>query len=323
MGIKILGTGSYLPPLSVTNVDMETCVDTSDEWIYTRTGIRSRHFVEEDTNLSLAYAAAKRAIDAANIEREQIGVVVAATITSDYFTPSLACMLQRDLGLPEEILAFDLGAACSGFVYGLQVAHALLADAPGKVALVLGCEVLSKITNFEDRSTCVLFGDGAGAAIVSREDQAPYFFHSGAKGDSETLYCPGPSIKPNPFVKREAVEDSSYVRMDGAEVFRFAVESFCKSTGHILEQANLQATDIDFYVCHQANERIIKAAAKKLNVPLEKFFMNIDHCGNTSAASVPIAFDELARSGQLFDGAKLVLSGFGGGLTYGAAYFIW
>lgn len=319
-----MSTGRYVPTLSVTNAMLETIVETSDEWITSRTGICSRTIAaEHETTLSMAASAAENALLAAKIPRERIGVLISATITGDYATPSLSCLLQKTLGLPNEILALDLNGACSGFVYALKTAHALLAGQEGKCALVIGCDMLSKIVDYTDRSTCILFGDGAGAAIVARSESGAFFFDAGAQGDSEILSARLGYFANNPFASRSADAKPMAFRMNGAEVFRFAVEHAPKSVLSVLDQAQKTTGQIDHFVFHQANERIIQSVAKKLNIPLEKCFLNIDHVGNTSAASIAIALDELAHSGRLRRGDSVVLSAFGGGLTYGSIYFTW
>jgi 3-oxoacyl-[acyl-carrier-protein] synthase-3 len=322
-GLKILGTGSCVPNHSVTNQMLETVVDTSDDWISSRTGIRSRCIANGDTNLTMAKAAAERAIEAAGIKNSDIEVVLCATITNEYVTPSLSCLLQRELGLNEEVLAFDINAACSGFVYALNTAHSLLQKTSNKYALVVGSEVLSKIMDFTDRNTCVLFGDGSGAVVVKLSRRMPFLFNSGARGDNLVLNCPAIYESNNPFSQNTNEKKAGFLQMDGSEVFRFAVESIKKSIMALLEKAQVSPEEIDHYVLHQANSRIICTAAKRLGAPIERFFMNIEKRGNTSAASIPIALDEMRTSGRLKRGDKLVLSGFGGGLTYGSVYMAW
>jgi 3-oxoacyl-[acyl-carrier-protein] synthase-3 len=322
-GLKIIGTGSYVPEHSVTNKMFESIVDTSDEWISSRTGIKTRCISDGETNFFMALSAAEMAIKSAKIKNSEIGVIICATITNEYITPSLSCLLQRELSLNEEVLTFDINAACSGFVYALNLAHSLLPAASGKYALIIGSELLSKIVDFNDRDTCVLFGDGAGAAVVKLARSVPFFFNAGAKGDSKVLYCPGVTWRKSPFSKNTPEQPPSFLHMDGSEVFRFAVDSIKKSISVILEKAKLKPEEIDHYVLHQANARIINMAAKRLGAPIEKFFMNIDKRGNTSAASIPIALDEMNRTGKLRKGHKVILSGFGGGLTYGSAYLTW
>ena len=322
-GIKILGTGSYMPVNRIDNAMLEAIVDTSDEWIRTRTGIESRCFASGESNLYMASTACSQAIQSSGIDKGEITVVICATITGDYLTPSLSCCLQKELDLPQNALFFDINAACSGFVYALDIAHALLQRARKGYALIVGSEMLSRVTDFTDRNTCVLFGDGAGAAVISLSDDRPFFFDAGAKGDCESLSCPSGAAGDNPFYNNTAEKLPSFIHMNGQEVFRFAVESMVKSVNTVLEQAGIAAGDIDWLVCHQANARIITAASKKLDIPIEKFFMNIATHGNTSSASIPLALDEMNSKNLLRRGDKIILAGFGGGLTYGTAYLIW
>lgn len=309
-GIKLMGTGSALPAQEVTNFDLEKKVDTSDEWIVTRTGISSRHYCTgEENHLSLCTAAARRALESAGIGAEQIGVCLVATLTQDTMTPSTACVLQKELGMPEDTVCFDLNAACAGFVYGLHTAECLLAASARKYALVIGCEVLSRITDFTDRSTCVLFGDGAGAAVVEwREDYPSLCAVMGSRGNREVLMIPG--------VNTGA---PSYIHMDGKEVFRFAVDVLPRCAREVAARAGIGLDEVDHFVFHQANQRILDFAIKKLRLDPEKCAGNIAHTGNTSAASVPILLDELVRSGQLHSGQKVLCAGFGGGLTWAGA----
>lgn len=322
-GLKVRGTGSYIPPLSVSNDMMTQIVDTSDQWIVSRTGIKTRHFAAEEDHRQMAAIAAQRAMADAGVAPEDIALVICAVITGDYHTPSLACLLQRDLKLPERIFAFDVNGACSGFVYSLNLAHALLPASPGKYALVVGSEILSRITDFSDRATCVLFGDGAGAAVLGLDHAAPFYFVGGCQGDDQSLVCRAAYAAENPFAPAAKAEAHPYIRMNGSEVYRFAVESFYKCVQELLRLTEKRAADIDHYLCHQANYRIISASAKKLGLGMERFFLNIESRGNTSAASVAIALDELWHSGSLQRGQSMILAGFGGGLTYGAAYLIW
>lgn len=309
-GIKLLSTGSALPRQCLTNEDMARRVDTSDEWIVSRTGIRSRHHCTgEETHTGLCLAAARQALERSGISPEQIGVCIVATLSADSLTPATACVLQRELGFPEDTVCFDLNAACSGFVYALHTAQCLLAAAPRKLGLVLGAEVLSRITDFTDRSTCVLFGDGAGAAVVEwREDYPSLHAVLGCRGNQEALYVPGVNTA-----------SPSFIHMDGQAVFRFAVEALPRCTRQVLEQAGLTADQVDRFVFHQANQRIIDFAVKKLGVDPAKCTGNIARTGNTSAASVPILLDELVCTGQLRSGQKALCVGFGGGLTWAGA----
>lgn len=309
-GIKLIGTGSALPAQEVTNFDLEKKVDTSDEWITTRTGIKSRHYCGEgEHHLSLCLAAARQAMERSGVTPAEVGVCLVATLTQDTMTPSAACVLQKELGLPEDTVCFDLNAACAGFVYGLHTAECLLAAAERKVGLVIGCEVLSRITDFTDRSTCVLFGDGAGAAVVRwGEDYPSLCAVMGSRGNSEVLYIPG--------VNTGA---PSYIHMDGKEVFRFAVDVLPRCTREVAAKAGISLDEVDHFVFHQANQRILDFAIKKLKLDPAKCAGNIARTGNTSAASVPILLDELVTSGQLRSDQKVLCAGFGGGLTWAGA----
>ena len=308
-GLKLLATGRCLPAAAVTNEDMRRYVDTSDEWITTRTGIRQRYFCAEGENaLTLASGAARQALADSGIPKEELGCVVCATVSADYATPSLSCLVQAELGLPEEIPVLDLNAACSGFLYAVAVARGLLAQNGKKYALIIGCEVLSRLMNMSDRSTCVLFGDGAGAAVFEAGPDFPFYALQGARGDKAILANgPGP-LAPD-------------LSMDGRAVFRFAVEALPHCIQGIQDQSGLSLEEVDWVVCHQANERIIDHCVKKLKAPAEKFYKNMARYGNTSAASIPIALDEMNRDGKLKPGQKILCVGFGGGLTWAAALF--
>ncbi len=307
--MKFSGTGSAAPAHVLTNDMLSTMVETSDEWIRERTGIRERRIAQKESAHDLALAAAQKALLAARstgVNSEDIDIVICATLGYEIRCPSLACCLQRDLGLREDILAFDLNAACSGFLYALVVASRFVAE--GKQVLLVGCETLSNFMDFTDRSTCILFGDGAGAAVVGPgEDTAPsdFYWVSEAQGNSEYLVV------------------DRYIHMEGQAVFKFAVEVLLRSIREVTVKAHWRPEDIDVFICHQANERIIKSAAKRLRLPLERFFMNLAHYGNTSAASIPLALDEALSAGVLYPGAKVVMAGFGGGLTAGAVCFTW
>lgn len=308
-GLKLLATGRCLPAAAVTNEDMRRYVDTSDEWITTRTGIRQRYFCAEGENaLTLACGAARQALADSGIPKEELGCVVCATVSADYATPSLSCLVQAELGLPEEIPVLDLNAACSGFLYAVAVARGLLAQNGKKYALIIGCEVLSRLMNMSDRSTCVLFGDGAGAAVFEAGADFPFYALQGARGDKAIL-----ANGPGPLAPE--------LSMDGRAVFRFAVEALPHCIQGIQDQSGLSLAEIDWVVCHQANERIIDHCVKKLKAPAEKFYKNMARYGNTSAASIPIALDEMNRDGKLKPGQKILCVGFGGGLTWAAALF--
>ena len=309
-GLKLLRTGSALPEQVVTNDDLTKMVDTSDEWISTRTGIRTRRCCAEgESHTSLCLAAARQALERAGVEPAEVGVCLVATLTGDHLTPAAACVLQRELGLPEDTVCFDLNAACSGFVYALHTAQCLLSAAPRKLGLVLGAEVLSRVTDYTDRGTCVLFGDGAGAAVVEwGEDYPSLHAVLGCRGNDEVLYTPG--------VNTGA---PSYIHMDGQAVFRFAVETVPRCISQVLDQAGLAAEDVDRFVFHQANQRIIDLAVRKLGLPPEKCTGNIARTGNTSAASVPLLLDELVSAGGLRSGQRALCVGFGAGLTWAGA----
>ena len=309
-GIKLLSTGSAVPSRVVTNDDLAKIVDTNDEWISTRTGIRSRrHCGEGESHTSLCLSAARQALGRSGVKPEDVGVCIVATLTPDWLTPAAACLLQKELGLPEDTVCFDLNAACSGFVYALHTAQCLLAAAPRKFGLVLGAEVLSRITDFTDRGTCVLFGDGAGAAVVEwREDYPSLHAVLGCRGNDEVLCAPG--------VHREK---PSYIHMDGQPVFRFAVDAVPRCAREVLSRAGLTPAEVDRFVFHQANQRIIDFAVKKLGIDPARCAGNIERTGNTSAASVPLLLDELITAGALRSGQKALCVGFGGGLTWAGA----
>ena len=311
-GVKIVGTGSALPGRVVTNDDMAKIVETSDEWISSRTGIRSRRYCDAqagESHRTLVRDAATRALEAAGIEPAQVGVCLVATFTADTCTPSAACLLQADLGMPEDTLCLDLNAACAGFVYGLHVAECLLPGAKRPYALVVGADTLSRVMDFSDRTTCVRFGDGAGAAVLECREGYPCL-HAvwGSRGDDASLYAPGVGC-----------EEPSYLHMDGRAVFRFATDVMPLATTQVLEAAGMRADEVDRFVFHQANKRIVDFAVRKLGLDPAKCEGNIDHTGNTSAGSVPILLDELVRAGELGSGDRVLLAGFGAGLTWAGA----
>ncbi len=306
-GIHIVSTGLGLPKKVVTNDDLSKIVDTNDEWIVTRTGIKSRYKCEEETCVSLATAAAKEAIESAKVAREEIGVLIVATQTSDYSFPSAACLVAKNLGLSEEITAFDVAAACSGFLMGLGAARGLLEASAKRYALVIGSEQLSKVLDYGDRSSCILFGDGAGAVLIESADN-PFRQKSWARGDIEVLNCFGTGC------------NDAKLRMNGKEVFRFAVNALEQAVVEILEEEKMTMKDMDYCICHQANARIIAHVQKKYPGFEDKFYMNIERFGNTSAASIPIVLDELNKAGKLKAGMKIVCAAFGAGLTWSGLY---
>jgi 3-oxoacyl-[acyl-carrier-protein] synthase-3 len=320
-GVKILGTGSYTPEKVMTNADLEKFVDTTDEWIVTRTGIRERHIAADDEPTSaLATQAARRALDAAGLTPDDLDLIVVATITPDKCFPNTACFVQQRLQAPRSA-CFSIEAACSGFVYGLDICSALLRTGRFKTALVIGAEKLSSIVNWKDRSTCVLFGDGAGAAIlgaVPAEEDCYLAAHLSADGNhSDILHIPagGSSM---PISQDVLKKEQQYMVMSGKEVFKLAVNCMASSARAALEQAGIAPEQVRWCIPHQANTRIIGAVAKALDFPDDRVFINVHKYGNTSAASIPIALDEAVRSGQVDRGDYLLLVAFGGGLTWGA-----
>ena len=306
MGTKIAGLGVYLPQKVLTNFDLEKMVDTSDEWITTRTGIKERRIAEDETVVDMAVEAAKGAIEAAGIDKEEIEAVILATLSPHLGFPATACLVQERLGLPPRAMSFDISAACSGFLYGLDIADAYLKSKKKKTVLVIGAEKLSSIVDWKDRSTCVLFGDGAGAAVVRYEENA--------ESDilSSKLYTKGSAWN---ILYREPC---GYLKMEGRKVFKEAVNGMTKSSLEAIEEAGLSPEDIDLVIPHQANFRIIKAVAEKLGIPLEKVYVNVDRYGNTSAASIPIAMYEAVKEGKLKRGMNVLLTAMGGGLTWGS-----
>ena len=320
MTTRIIGTGSSLPQTVVTNDFLADIMDTSDEWIRTRTGIRERRLVKEETTSSMCIEASRKALADARMAAEDIDLIVVGTITGDYVTPSTACEIQAGIGAVNAV-AFDLNAACSGFLFALHTAHAYLQAGIYRNALVLGAETLSKIMDWGDRSTCVLFGDGAGAAVVKKDESGLLAFEQGSDGArGRVLACAGRANN-NPLVSNPIAQ--SYVSMDGQEVYKFAVTTVPRSIKRVLDQAGLVPEDVDYYVLHQANIRIIQSVAKRLKLSEDKFPISLDHCGNISAGSVPILLDEMNRKGMLKPGMKIVMSGFGAGLTWGTALVEW
>lgn len=298
-GLEILATGRAVPDNVVTNDDLSKIMDTNDEWISTRTGIKCRAFCTEEKNWQLAKAAAESAIHHAKIDRKQIGLLIVATFTPDFAAPSMACILQKELGLSHHIVAFDLNAACSGFLYGIGVAHSMMSNIEKPYALVIGSEQISTRLDMDDRTTSVLFGDGAGAVVLKKSDKQ-FYSVLGAEGDLEILGC-----------------DGKHIYMDGGKVFKSAVKTITHITEKILAKAQMTIDDVDYVICHQANVRIIKSVIKALDAPEEKFYINIERYGNTSAASIPIALDEMKEQGLLKPGTKIICVGFGAGITYG------
>ena len=319
--MKILGTGRALPKKVVTNDDLAQVMDTSDEWIKSRTGIEKRHIAVEETTTSMAVEAAKKAIEAAKISVLDIDLIICATVSSDYIFPTLACEVQAAVGA-KRATAFDIGAGCSGFLFALATADAYFRTGRFHNALIMGAETLSKMMDWGDRSTCVLFGDGAGAAIVSAEKNQLLSMVQGSDGESGmALKCDNRPV--NNLYRQLGAQTYSYTEMNGSEVYKFAVRTVPAAISEALEQAKVPADDVKLYLLHQANRRIIEAVAKRLGQSLDKFPMNLQECGNISAASVPILLDKVCRDGMLQVGDKIVLAGFGAGLTWGACVLEW
>lgn len=320
MTTRIIGTGSFAGESIVTNDDLAQIMETSDEWIRTRTGIRQRRLTTELGTSGMAAEAALRACENAGVPPEELDLILLATSTPEYCFPNGACQIQAKIGAVNAA-AFDISAACTGFVFALQTAHSFIASGAFRMILVAGADDLSKTVDWKDRGTCVLFGDGAGAVVVKGDDSGS--FHGIMRADGgrgQVLTCRA-RTEGNFLTGR--TPELGYIRMDGQEVFKFAVKKVPECILQLLEEQQTKKEEIRYYILHQANERIIEAAAKRLKEPIEKFPMNIGWYGNTSAATIPILLDEMNRAGKLDRGDKIVLSGFGGGLTWGAVLMEW
>ena len=321
----ILGTGHYAPEKVLTNFDLEKMVDTTDEWIRTRTGIETRHIADTSENTSdLCAKAAEKAIEMAGISANDIDFVLVATASPDYIVPSTACMVQDKMGM-KKAGAMDISAGCSGYIYALATASGMVKAGICRHVLIIGAEILSRLVNWKDRSTCILFGDGAGAAVVGPVEGGFGLLASdlGSDGSFGDILCiPAGGVAER--VTHEAIEDGRiYVHMDGTDVFKAAVRHMEDTTKKALEKAGLVKEDIQLFIAHQANNRIIQALAKKMELPEEKVYVNVNRYGNTSAASVGIALDEAVRSGHVKHGDIVVLTGFGAGLTWGCDVMRW
>jgi 3-oxoacyl-[acyl-carrier-protein] synthase-3 len=316
---RILGTGSFLPPNLVTNRDLESRVDTSDEWITTRTGIRQRHIASADEKTSdLAFEAARRALDAAGLDPSAIDLIIVATTTPDMVFPGTACILQSRLGAAG-CAAFDVQAVCSGFVYALATADMYIRCGQARTALVVGAEVFSRLLDWNDRTTCVLFGDGAGAVVLGASE-APGILASRLHADGsqvDILSVPGC------IGAGGEITGSPFVQMDGGAVFKYAVRVLADVANEVLTAADVNASDIDWFIPHQANIRIIEATAKRLGLGMDRVVCTVDRHGNTSAASIPLALDEAVRDGRIKPGQNVLLEGVGGGFTWGAVLLRW
>ena len=321
----IISLGTYVPERIMTNFDFEKIIDTTDEWIRTRTGVEERRFAApEQATSDLCIEAAKKALENAKLTAEDIDMIIVATCTPDYQLPSTACIVQKKLGATNAG-AFDVNAACSGFIYGLTLATGLVKSNMNKRILVIGAETLSKSMDMQDRNTCILFGDGATAAIVSEVEEGYGILSTylGADGDlNGALIVPAGGSR-TPTSEQTIEERGQYIKMKGQEVFKFAVNALPNATLEALNRAGLKPSDIDFFVPHQANSRIIETAAKKLDIPLEKFYMNMAKYGNTSAASIGIALTEAFEKGLIKKGDTVAMVGFGAGLTYAGMIVKW
>lgn len=319
MFVKIKGTGSCLPEKVLDNAAISQLVDTNDEWIQSRTGIKSRHIVGKETAVSMAAVAAEKALEDAGITAEEIDLLIVSSVSSEQLLPCTACSVQKELGAVNAA-AFDLNAACSGFIVAYQMAAGQIKAGLSKKALLIGVECLSNIVNWKDRGTCILFGDGAGAAVISVEEEGnieiPSVLHSdGSRG--EVLTCK------NLTGERKDGSLEGYVAMDGREIYKFAVRQVPAVIDEILEKAEKSVEEIDLFVLHQANRRIVEAIAKRLKQPIEKFPMDMMQNGNMSSASIPVLLDELKQEGKLQPGMKIIVAGFGAGLTWGGMYLEW
>ncbi len=319
--MRILGTGSFLPAREVSNEEIARTLDTTDEWIYSHTGIRSRHVAADDeTTSTMAVRASRAALEMAATNPGEIGLVVCATSSPDYNTfPSTACLLQGELGC-EHAGAYDLQAACAGFIYALEMARGFVALHPDQKVLVVGAETLSRIVDWTDRGSCILFGDGAGAVVVGE---------GAGLADTPTQVILGADGKGAHFITRSGgvrgpqPKETPNMNLKGHEVFAFAVRTLARTVENLCAREGIKPADLDFIFAHQANRRIIEATARRIGLPLSKFFLNLETTANTSAASIPIAIDQAVRSGTLADGMKIAFVGFGAGLTYGGISCVW
>ncbi|MCI8560529.1 MAG: ketoacyl-ACP synthase III [Dorea sp.] len=316
----ICGTGSYTPSYVMDNNEIATMVETNDEWIKERTGVAARHIIKDETTVSMACEAAKRALADGQVDAGEVDLIIVSTISSNIILPCTACEVQKELGA-KGATCFDLSAACSGFVLAYNTALAYLFGGVYKTALIIGSESLSNLTNWEDRSTCILFGDGAGAAVMKAGEGRTYLpvtYSDGMKG--KALTCSS----------RHALADTCrmkdpeyYIQMDGQAVFKFAVKKVPEAVSEVLEKNHVEKEEITWYILHQANRRIVEAVAKRLDEPMEKFPMNLQEYGNTSSASIAILLDEMKKDKRLKSGQKIVIAGFGAGLTWGASIIEW
>lgn len=325
VSVGIVGTGSYIPENVITNLDLENMVDTNDEWITSRTGIKERHIAPKEMPVSeLCYQAGLRALEDAQIAPEELDLIIVATMTPDYAFPSSACLVADRLGA-KKAAAFDLEAACTGFIFAVATASQFVATGMYKTVLVIGGETMSKIINWEDRSTCILFGDGAGAAVLKPVKEGLGFlsFELGSDGSGGKLLSQPAGGSQCP-ASIETVEKKLHtLQMEGREIYKFAVRIMGDISMKVLEKAGIMKNDVDLFIPHQANTRIVNAAVKRLGISPDKVVINLDKYGNMSAASIPVALDEAVREGRISEGDTLVMVGFGAGLTWGACVLRW
>jgi 3-oxoacyl-[acyl-carrier-protein] synthase-3 len=318
----IAGIGSYVPEKILTNFDFEKMVDTSDEWIRTRSGIRERHVADDHQATSdLALIAGKRALQSARIKPKDIGAIIVATATPDMLFPSTACLVQAQIGAPQ-VISFDISAGCTGFLYALAVGEHFVVNGYDNV-LVIGADTLTRITDYEDRTTCVLFGDGAGAVLLQKSEDEPGIISSYFAADGSSWR---PLYQPAGGTRIPASHDSvdqrlHYIKMQGNEVFKLAVRAMAEAAIKTMKKAGIHGSEIDLLIPHQANIRIIEASAKRLHIPMEKVLVNLDKYGNTSAASIPIALDQAAQEGRISKGSLILMIAFGAGFTWGGVLF--
>ncbi len=328
-GIRIVSTGRYLPKRVVSNEDFTKMVETSDEWISTRTGIKNRHISEGESPWYMGAEAAKLALEQAGCSPNDIDMILVSCVTPDYVTPSVSCMIQGALGI-DRCMCIDMNCACTGFVYALDMAYRYLKDDEVRKVLVIGTEKISSMVDYSDRATCVLFGDGAGACLVEKSDGLYHTFLSSDGSGVPRIYTKR-NVPKNPFETLDGrtpypgihAEDNGYLVMDGKEVYKFATKAMSEAVETACQKAGIQPQELKIIVPHQANYRIVHTAMKYLGLPIEAAYLNMSRYGNTSSASIPIALDELNRDRKLNKGDKVCIVGFGAGLTYGASVFEW
>lgn len=322
---RIIGTGSYVPPKRLTNAELERMLDTSDEWIYSHTGIRERRIADDDcTTSDMAVEAIRQALDMSECAPEDVDMIIAGTSTADYRMPSTACVIQEKMNMPNAV-AFDVVSACAGFINGLAVARSFIESEVYTKIVVVGSEKLSSVTDYKDRNTCILFGDGAGAVVVAADRNGHGVLSTFAKSDGtqrELLWIPVGGVR-NPYYPNFTNDGSDKLQMKGPDVYKFAVREMYNASIKVIEDAGLDPSDISLVIPHQANIRIIQGLAKRLHANMDKVVVNIDKYGNTSSASIPLALDEANRAGRLKDGDMVLMVAFGSGLIWASALVEW